>query len=50
MSDLERWETGLGAAGYLFGTDPNIREYDSTLAEGSGHGGMSALIDLVGVK
>ena len=28
----------------------DIREYDAELHEGSGHGGMSALIDLVGVK
>ena len=27
-----------------------IREYDSEIHEGSGHGGMSALIDLVGRK
>ena len=28
----------------------DIREYDSEIHEGSGHGGMSALIDLVGRK
>jgi cyclopropane fatty-acyl-phospholipid synthase-like methyltransferase len=28
----------------------DIREYDSVLHEGAGHGGMSALIDLVGRK
>jgi cyclopropane fatty-acyl-phospholipid synthase-like methyltransferase len=28
----------------------DIREYEAELHEGSGHGGMSALIDLVGVK
>ena len=28
----------------------DIREYDAEIFEGAGHGGMSALIDLVGVK
>jgi len=28
----------------------DIREYDAELHEGAGHGGMSALIDVVGVK
>ncbi len=28
----------------------DIREYDSEIHEGAGHGGMSALIDVVGVK
>jgi cyclopropane fatty-acyl-phospholipid synthase-like methyltransferase len=27
-----------------------VREYDAEIYEGSGHGGMSALVDLVGVK
>jgi len=27
-----------------------IKEYDAAIDEGSGHGGMSALIDLVGRK
>jgi cyclopropane fatty-acyl-phospholipid synthase-like methyltransferase len=31
-------------------TSLEIREHDSTIAEGSAHVGMSALIDLVGVK
>lgn len=31
-------------------TSLDIREYEAELHEGSGHGGMSALIDLVGVK
>jgi cyclopropane fatty-acyl-phospholipid synthase-like methyltransferase len=28
----------------------DIREYDAEIHEGAGHGGMSALVDLVGVK
>jgi cyclopropane fatty-acyl-phospholipid synthase-like methyltransferase len=28
----------------------DIREYDAEIFEGAGHGGMSALVDLVGVK
>lgn len=28
----------------------DIREYDAELHEGAGHGGMSALVDLVAVK
>jgi cyclopropane fatty-acyl-phospholipid synthase-like methyltransferase len=28
----------------------DIREYDAEIFEGTGHGGMSALVDLVGVK
>jgi hypothetical protein len=28
----------------------DIREYDAELHEGAGHGGMSALIDVVAVK
>jgi hypothetical protein len=28
----------------------DIREYDAEIHEGAGHGGMSALIDLVGRK
>ena len=28
----------------------DIREHDSVIQEGAGHGGMSALIDLVGRK
>jgi cyclopropane fatty-acyl-phospholipid synthase-like methyltransferase len=31
-------------------TSLDIREHDSDIREGEGHGGMSALIDLVGVK
>ena len=38
-------ETAFGDFTWL-----DIREYDSEINEGDGHGGMSALIDLVATK
>jgi SAM-dependent methyltransferase len=42
---LEILEAAFGDFGLL-----DIREYDAELHEGAGHGGMSALVDLVAVK
>jgi protein-L-isoaspartate O-methyltransferase len=50
-SDVERLYTrDMYETAFTGFTSIDIREYDAEIYEGDGHGGMSALIDLVGVK
>jgi len=49
--EVERLYTrAILEAGFADMAELEIREHDSVIGEGSGHVGMSALIDLVGVK
>lgn len=50
-SDIERLYTREQLeAGFAGFTDVRIDEYDAEIYEGDGHGGMSALIDLIATK